>query len=33
MVEMQGGTIRAESELGAGSIFLVRLPMAWPVSE
>lgn len=33
MVEMQGGTIRAESELGAGSNFLVRLPKAWPVSE
>jgi len=33
MVEMQGGTIRAESELGAGSNFLVRLPRAWPVSE
>ncbi len=28
MVEMQGGTIRAESELGAGSNFLVRLPKA-----
>jgi two-component system phosphate regulon sensor histidine kinase PhoR len=26
MAEMQGGTIRAESELGAGSNFLVRLP-------
>ncbi len=33
MVEMQGGTIRAESELGAGSNFLVRLPKAWSVSE
>jgi two-component system phosphate regulon sensor histidine kinase PhoR len=33
MVEMQGGTIRAESELGAGSNFLVRLPKVWPVSE
>ena len=33
MVEMQGGTIRAESELGAGSNFLVRLPRARTVSE
>jgi len=33
MVEMQGGTIHAESELGAGSNFLVRLPKAWPVLE
>jgi len=33
MVEMQGGTIRAESELGVGSNFLVRLPKAWSVSE
>jgi two-component system phosphate regulon sensor histidine kinase PhoR len=33
MVEMQGGTIRAESELGAGSNFLVRLPKAWSVLE
>jgi two-component system phosphate regulon sensor histidine kinase PhoR len=33
MVEMQGGTIRAESELGAGSNFLVRLPRARSVSE
>ena len=33
MVEMQGGTIRAVSELGAGSNFLVRLPKAWPVPE
>jgi two-component system phosphate regulon sensor histidine kinase PhoR len=33
MVEMQGGSIRAESELGVGSNFLVRLPMAWPMSE
>jgi two-component system phosphate regulon sensor histidine kinase PhoR len=33
MVEMQGGTIRAESELGAGSNFLVRLPKASPLSE
>ena len=33
MVEMQGGTIRAESELGAGSNFLVRLPKARPVLE
>jgi two-component system phosphate regulon sensor histidine kinase PhoR len=32
MVEMQGGTIRAESELGAGSNFLVRLPKARSVS-
>jgi two-component system phosphate regulon sensor histidine kinase PhoR len=28
MVEMQGGTIRAESELNAGSNFLVTLPLA-----
>jgi len=28
MVEMQGGTIHAESELGAGSNFVVRLPRA-----
>jgi two-component system phosphate regulon sensor histidine kinase PhoR len=27
MVEMQGGTIRAESELGAGSEFVVRLSL------
>ena len=33
MVEMQGGTIRAESELGAGSNFLVRLPKARTVPE
>ena len=33
MVEMQGGTIRAESELGAGSNFLVRLPKARVVPE
>ena len=33
MVEMQGGTIRAESELGAGSEFLVRLPRVISVSE
>ena len=33
MVEMQGGTIRAESELGAGSVFLVRLPRARSISE
>ena len=33
MVEMQGGTIRAESELGAGSNFLVRLPKARSVTE
>jgi len=33
MVEMQGGTIRAESELGAGSNFLVRLPKAQTVPE
>jgi two-component system phosphate regulon sensor histidine kinase PhoR len=33
MVEMQGGTIRAESELGAGSNFLVRLPKARSVPE
>ena len=33
MVEMQGGTIRAESELGAGSKFVVRLPKAWPATE
>jgi two-component system phosphate regulon sensor histidine kinase PhoR len=33
MVEMQGGTIRAESDLGAGSDFLVRLPRAQSVSE
>jgi two-component system phosphate regulon sensor histidine kinase PhoR len=33
MVEMQGGTIRAESELGAGSNFLVRLPRARSVPE
>jgi two-component system phosphate regulon sensor histidine kinase PhoR len=33
MVEMQGGTIRAESELGAGSEFLVRLPQVKSVSE
>ena len=33
MVEMQGGTIRAESELGAGSNFLVRLPRARVVPE
>jgi two-component system phosphate regulon sensor histidine kinase PhoR len=33
MVEMQGGTIRAESELGAGSNFVVRLPKARPVVE
>jgi two-component system phosphate regulon sensor histidine kinase PhoR len=32
MVEMQGGTIRAESELGGGSNFLVRLPKARSVS-
>ena len=28
VVEMQGGSIRAESELGLGSTFLVRLPRA-----
>jgi two-component system phosphate regulon sensor histidine kinase PhoR len=28
MVESQGGTIRAESELNAGSNFLVTLPKA-----
>jgi signal transduction histidine kinase len=28
MVESQGGTIRAESELNAGSNFLVTLPGA-----
>jgi len=28
MVESQGGTIRAESELNLGSTFLVRLPRA-----
>jgi two-component system phosphate regulon sensor histidine kinase PhoR len=33
MVEMQGGTVRAESELGAGSNFLVRLPKARVVPE
>lgn len=33
MVEMQGGTIRAESELGAGSNFLVRLPRKRVVQE
>jgi two-component system phosphate regulon sensor histidine kinase PhoR len=33
MVEMQGGTIRAESELGAGSEFLVRLPQVKSVSQ
>ncbi len=33
MVEMQGGSIQAESELGAGSAFLVRLPRARTVSE
>ena len=33
MVEMQGGTIRAESELGSGSNFLVRLPKAQTVPE
>jgi two-component system phosphate regulon sensor histidine kinase PhoR len=33
MVEMQGGTIRAESDLGAGSNFLVRLPKARSTSE
>ncbi len=33
LVEMQGGTIRAESELGTGSTFLVRLPEARSVSE
>ena len=33
MVEMQGGTIQAESELGAGSNFLVRLPKARTVPE
>jgi len=33
MVEMQGGTIRAESELGTGSNFVVRLRKARPVSE
>ncbi|MDR3746530.1 MAG: ATP-binding protein [Acidobacteriaceae bacterium] len=33
MVEMQGGTIRAESDLGAGSDFLVRLPRVQSVSE
>ena len=33
MVEMQGGTIHAESQLGAGSNFLVRLPKARPVLE
>jgi two-component system phosphate regulon sensor histidine kinase PhoR len=33
MVEMQGGTIRAESGLGAGSEFLVRLPRVKSVSE
>lgn len=32
MVESQGGTIRAESELNAGSVFLVRLPTAAPAS-
>jgi two-component system phosphate regulon sensor histidine kinase PhoR len=29
VVESQGGTIRAESELNAGSEFLVTLPKAW----
>jgi two-component system phosphate regulon sensor histidine kinase PhoR len=33
MVEMQGGTVRAESELGAGSNFLVRLPKARSIAE
>jgi len=33
MVESQGGTIRAESELNAGSCFLVTLPRARPVVE
>jgi two-component system phosphate regulon sensor histidine kinase PhoR len=33
MVEMQGGTIRAESELGSGSNFLVRLPQVKSVPE
>jgi len=33
MVEMQGGTIHAESELGAGSEFLVRLPWSKNVSK
>ena len=30
VVELQGGTIRAESELGSGSTFLVTLPRAQP---
>jgi two-component system phosphate regulon sensor histidine kinase PhoR len=33
MVEMQGGTIHAESELGAGSEFLVRMPWVKSVSN
>ncbi len=33
MVELQGGSIRAESELGAGSAFLVRLPRARNLPE
>jgi two-component system, OmpR family, phosphate regulon sensor histidine kinase PhoR len=32
MVEAQGGTIRAESELNAGSQFLVTLPSVVPAS-
>ena len=33
VVEMQGGSIRAESTLGQGSEFLVRLPLASPAPE
>ncbi|GAC1420617.1 MAG: hypothetical protein NVSMB62_14750 [Acidobacteriaceae bacterium] len=33
VVEMQGGSIRAESELGLGSTFLVRLPKAQAAPE